>query len=159
MNAELEPRPASTEKRDQVQGKNRPSPVTLLTVPEGQPLRGLTGHTKQGEGAAGCRVHKVLSREAGLQDTEVALEEVLLVLGGHVGLLRHSLQEDGDPGRTECVAGIGVRHGAAAWGWVLGPDTVKTPPAERAELLAGCVCALGCSPVGRVEGTGTQEHS
>ena len=75
--------------------------MALLTVPEGQPLGGLAGHAEQGQGAACCGVGDVLSREAGLEDTQVTLKEVLLVLGGHAGLLVHSLQEDGYPRKPE----------------------------------------------------------
>lgn len=71
--------------------------MALLTVPEGQPLGRLRGHAEQHQGAACSRVGDVLCREAGVEGTEVTLKEVLLVLGGHVGLLVHGLQEDGYP--------------------------------------------------------------
>lgn len=37
----------------------------------------------------------------------MTLKEVLLVLGGHVGLLVHGLQEDGCPGHTRDPAEVG----------------------------------------------------
>lgn len=47
----------------------------------------------------------VLSREAGLKDTQVTLKEVLLVLGSHTRLLVHGLQEDGYPRKPGTEAG------------------------------------------------------
>ena len=79
--------------------------MALLTVSEGQPLGGLAGCAEQGQGAARRGVGDVLSREAGLEDTQVTLKEVLLVLGGHAGLLVHGLQEDGYPRKPGTEAG------------------------------------------------------
>ena len=61
---------------EKVRRRKGPAWVALLTVPEGQPLGGLAGHAEQGQGAACCGVGDVLSREAGLEDTQVPLKEV-----------------------------------------------------------------------------------
>ena len=90
---------------EKVRRRKGPAWVALLTVPEGQPLGGLAGCAEQGQGAACCGVGDVLSREAGLKDTQVTLKEVLLVLGGHARLLIHGLQEDGYPRKPGTEAG------------------------------------------------------